>query len=143
MNFDIDIYIKIWEMHDTQCIKRIIIFVDNNRINTEFIPQNERAKGFDILKDKRKIEINLEKTKLYTYGENCKRGPKCRFAHSKDELIVSNCVFGNSCRFVKKEQNGFSNISKTKICLHKHPDEIMDNFYERIGFSKSSIKVIQ
>lgn len=130
-------------MHDTQCIKRIIIFLDNSRIKTQIIPQNERTQGFEILKDKKKIERTLEKTKLCTYGENCKRGSKCRFAHTKDELIVSNCVFGNSCRFIKKEQNIISNISKTKICQHKHPDESMDNFYERIQINKNTIKIIE
>ena len=129
-------------MSDTQCVRRIIIFVNNN-IKTEIISQNERTKGFDILKDKKKIETTLEKTKLCTYGDNCKRGQKCRFAHSKEELIVSNCVFGKSCRFVKQEQNGFSNISKTKICLHKHPEESMNNFYERVGIDKNPVKIIQ
>jgi len=146
MNFNISVYIKNCDMCETKrIIKRIIIFVDDNnkKIKTEFIPHNERTQGFDILKDKNKIERTLEKTKLCTYGENCKRGSKCRFAHSKEELIVSNCVFGNSCRFVKKEQNGLSNISKTKICLHKHQDESMDNFYERIGFNKLHVKIIQ
>lgn len=130
-------------MHDTQCIRRIYLFINKDRINTEIIPQNERTKGFDILKDKKKIERNLQKTKLCTYGDNCNRGEKCRFAHSKEELIVSNCVFGNSCRFVKREQNGFTNISKTKICLHKHPDENMDNFYKRIDTNREHVKIIQ
>ena len=130
-------------MHDIECIRRIIFFMNNDRINTEIIPKNDRTKGFDILKDKRKIEQKLEKTKLCTYGKNCGRGQKCRFAHSKDELIISNCVFGNSCRFVKKEQNGFTNISKTKICLHKHPNENMDDFYKRIDTSRENIKIVQ
>ncbi len=118
-------------------IKKIIIYKNINEVENKNI--NERTNGFDILKDKNKIEKKLYKTKLCTYGSECKRGEKCRFAHSKDELIINNCVFGNSCKFIKNEDGIFKNISKTKICLHKHPGENINNFYERISTNKNFI----
>jgi hypothetical protein len=93
----------------------------------------DRNSGFDILKDKTKINSTLTRTKMCSFGTNCRRGSSCRFAHSKSELTVSTCVFGNCCKFVSRNSSGFINISKTKICLHKHPDEHVNNFYQRIG----------
>ena len=103
---------------------------DNKENNKENKENNERTNGFIILKDKTKIEKKLFKTKLCSYANECKRGEKCRFAHSKDELVITNCVFGNSCKFIKKEDDKFRNISKTKICPYKHPGE--NNYHERI-----------
>ena len=91
-----------------------------------------RSKAFEILKDKSKIDNFLKKTKFCIH-KNCKRGSSCRFAHNKNELLLTNCVFGNSCKFVKEDGNRFINISKTKICYHKHPDESLDNFYKRVA----------
>ena len=108
-------------------IKKIIIYKNINK------DSNERTNGFDLLKDKNKIEKKLYKTKLCSYGSECKRGEKCRFAHSRGELVINNCVFGNSCKFIKKVDNSFINISKTKICSHKHPGENINNFRERIN----------
>lgn len=92
---------------------------------------NNRSKGFEILKDKNKIDTSLSKTKMCSYGNDCPRGKNCRFAHSKDELKISSCVFGDSCKFIKYTENGIENICKTKICLHKHPKETEQDFINR------------
>jgi hypothetical protein len=117
-------------------IKKIIIYKNiENESNT-----NERTNGFDILKNKNRIESKLHKTKLCSHGKDCTRGYKCRFAHSKDELIVSNCVFGRSCKFIIKNGDGIDNISKTKICMHRHPNEELNDFYKRIDIEKNHIR---
>lgn len=112
---------------------------ESNKESKENKGNNERTNGFVILKDKNEIEKKLYKTKLCSYGNQCKRGSKCRFAHSKEELVINNCVFGNSCKFIKKEDDRFRNISKTKICTHKHPGENMNNFRERININNTFV----
>ena len=92
-----------------------------------------RNKAFDILKDKTKIDMKLNKTKMCLYGNDCPRGVYCRFAHSKDELKSSSCLFGDKCKYVKYNGENIENISKTKICIHKHPNESEENFINRLN----------
>lgn len=105
----------------------------NKPLQTPVIPIGDRNTAFDILKDKSKLEKVLTKTKMCSFGKNCQRGKNCRFAHSKRELTVRTCIFGNDCKFVKRTANGFVNVSKTKCCEFKHPDEMINNFYSRVG----------
>jgi hypothetical protein len=102
----------------------------------------ERNNGFDILKDKTKMETFLTKTRMCSFGKDCRRGKNCRFAHSKEELNVSTCAFGNCCKFVNRTSRGFENVSKTKICMHKHPDEHINNFYFRVGIDKVPVRTV-
>ena len=92
---------------------------------------NNRTKGFEILKDKNKIDTSLINTKMCSFGNDCPRGKYCRFAHSKNELKISSCVFGETCKFINYTENGIENISKTKICLHKHAKETYQDFLNR------------
>lgn len=100
----------------------------------KFIKKDKRNRnnGFDILKDKTKIDNHLKKTRMCIH-KNCKKGSNCAFAHSKNELVLINCVFGDSCKFVKQDGNKFINISKTKICYHRHQGESLANLYNRIS----------
>jgi hypothetical protein len=102
-------------------------------VKTSFDIQN-RDFGFEILKDKKKIDRTLIKTKMCTFGKTCPRGKNCRFAHDESELVKSNCVFGEACKFVNHVQNEYTNISKTKICKHRHPGETESNFHSRNRF---------
>lgn len=122
-------------------IKKFIIYKNISEGSNDITNpgSNDRTNGFDILKDKTRIEKKLHKTKLCSYGTECKRGEKCRFAHSNDELVINNCVFRNSCKFIKKEHNIITNISKTKICLYKHPGENMKDFYERTNVDEKFV----
>jgi len=104
--------------------------------------KSERNNGFDILKDKTKMDTFLTKTRMCTFGKDCRRGKNCRFAHSKEELNVSTCAFGNCCKFVNRTSRGFENVSKTKICMHKHPDEHINNFYFRVGIDKVPVRTV-
>jgi len=110
--------------------EKVILFVIKPK---KELLTNGRNKGFDILKDKNKIDTSLSKTKMCSYGNDCPRGKYCRFAHSKSELKISKCVFGDNCKFIKYTENGIENLSKTKICLHKHPNESEEEFYNRIN----------
>lgn len=109
----------------------VLRLLSNKNITLKIVKNNQRDKGFNILKDKKKIDQSLKKTKMCTLGNNCHRGSNCRFAHNKSELVQSNCVFGLSCKFVKNEKDAFVNISKTKICRHKHPGENNEAFMTR------------
>ena len=96
---------------------------------------NDRDSAFDILKNSDKINSARTKTKMCFRGKSC-RYRDCSFAHSEKELKVSNCLFGNNCKFVRRTSSGLENISKTQGCCHKHPDETMTEFYVRIGARK-------
>ena len=88
--------------------------------------------AFEILKNAEKINSTRTKTKMCFRGQNCKyKG--CTFAHSEKELKISNCIFGCSCKYVKKESGILVNIDKRHICNHKHNDETLTEFYVRVG----------
>lgn len=117
--------------------RRVFIFI----VKKQQEEVSQRSIGFDILKNKIKIDKRLLKTKMCSLGNNCTRGSNCRFAHSEDELSISECVFGDECRFIYKDGNKIINISKTKICNHKHPGEDKDSFYKRIGGSVNNTPI--
>lgn len=102
---------------------------------------SQRSIGFDILKNKIKIDKRLLKTKMCSLGDQCTRGNNCRFAHSEDELNISECVFGDQCRFIFKDNSNIINVSKTKICRHKHPGEDKESFYKRIQTSTNNCPI--
>ena len=102
--------------------------------------KSQRNNGFNFLQDKTKIDEVLTRTKMCTFGKDCTRGDKCRFAHNKEELQISNCAFGAGCKFTCRNARGYENVSKTKICLHRHTDEHINNFYFRVGIDKVSTK---
>lgn len=101
--------------------------------------KEERNKAFDILSDKNKIDSKLNRTKIcfsVSKGIKCPH-TNCRFAHSKEQLMIASCLF-KDCRFVKKnKQNLFTNVSKTKICNYKHTNESLENYYSRAGINDS------
>jgi len=104
----------------------------------EITEQAERTKAFETLADKEELEKKLIKTRMCNSidkNEKCPHGENCRFAHSLDELNISNCLFGNQCRFViigvaSKLTNG------KKCCTHKHPGETKEEFYTRTGLDR-------
>ena len=102
----------------------------------------ERSDVFTILSDKNKMQNNLMFTKLCKYfKENlqCPHKDGCRFAHSLDQLRISNCLFNNNCRLVKFQNGKIYNVSKTKFCEHLHEDlETLETYYSRIGMRQHS-----
>ena len=117
--------------------------------NTEYaLHYSKRCNGFDILKDKNVMAKKLEKTKMcisISTGKRCPHGIKCRFAHSVEELC-NICMFGSSCKNVKKitKNNGSISFENRRgcICLFKHPEETNDNFLARTDKGKKAIAVV-
>jgi hypothetical protein len=101
----------------------------------EVIIASDRDSAFNILKNTEKINITRTKTKMCFRGKEC-RYKGCSFAHSESELKVSNCIFGDNCKFVKKESGILVNACKTQMCHHKHQDETLPEFYFRLGIRK-------
>lgn len=93
----------------------------------------DRDQAFDILKNKEKIDKALVKTEMCRFGKGCRRGKACRFAHSKAELSVRNCMFGSCCRYVAVTTSGVVDKKGEKKCTYKHPAESVDSFHRRIG----------
>jgi hypothetical protein len=101
---------------------------------------DERTKAFEILADKEGLQKRLTKTRMCNSvgtDEPCKHGENCRFAHTLDELVISDCFFGNKCRFIKiHKEKVYNKDGDCKCCPHKHPQETIDEFYSRTGLTK-------
>lgn len=66
----------------------------------------------------------------YTNGIKCLKGDECTYAHTVNELRATKCNFGESCNNVCKNSNLYANKGD-KVCVFLHPDETLDNFYNR------------
>lgn len=108
------------------------------KIKREFDNEIKRKVAFETLANKETLDKKLIKTKICNSLEKiekCPHGENCRFAHSLDELNISNCLFGQQCRFVRCFNGNVVNTGK-KTCHHKHPDESVDCFFKRTGLDK-------
>jgi len=106
----------------------------------------ENTSVYDILADKEKLASTLVKTRMCSSvdkNEECQHGENCRFAHSLDELKISNCLFEQRCRFVRVSNGTLVNNGE-KVCSHKHPHETKETFIIRTGLDryKSSPKSV-
>lgn len=75
------------------------------------------------------------KTKMCKFESFCKRGAKCNFAHSKDELYIPICKFGSKCKFTNctfkhlKEIKPKENNKKILTPIKKKEDNLsIENF---------------
>jgi hypothetical protein len=85
-----------------------------------------RCESFELLRNI-KLTSWLDRTKmcprLEKYGE-C-RIEKCRYAHTRNELKLTYCIFGEKCKYKD---------SKTRPCTYIHPIEAFNDF-EKTGTS--------
>lgn len=97
----------------------------------------ERTEAFNLLADKYKMAEKLVRTQMCNSvieKKQCPHGEKCRYAHSTEELVISECFFKERCRFVRKNQCGrYYNQGKVKKCSRRHPGETRENLIARIG----------
>jgi hypothetical protein len=94
-----------------------------------------RTNAFTTLSDKELLGNKLRKTRLCRSvldNTPCRHGESCRFAHTEAELLVSECLFGDQCRFVTMKDGVLVNHG-LRICKHKHPQESVSSFEERIA----------
>jgi hypothetical protein len=108
---------------------------------------DQSTKAYDILADKEKLASALVKTRMCSSidkNEECQHGEHCSFAHSLDELKISNCLFEQRCRFVRMSNGALVNNGE-KVCYHKHPHETKETFMSRTGLDryKSSPKSVE
>jgi Putative zinc finger protein len=61
----------------------------------------------------------------------CLKGKDCTYAHEIDELRVATCNFGDKCNNIYKDGKVYENYD-SKVCQFLHPDESLNNFYERV-----------
>jgi hypothetical protein len=108
---------------------------------------DQNTSAYEILADKEKLASALVKTRMCSSvdkNEECQHGEHCRFAHSLDELKISNCLFEQRCRFVRMSNGTLVNNGE-KVCSHKHPHETKETFMSRTGLDryKSSPKSVE
>lgn len=99
---------------------------------------DQRTGAYEILADKEKLASSLAKSKMCSSvgkNEECQHGENCRFAHSLDELKISNCLFEQRCRFVRMSNGTLVNNGE-KVCSHKHPHETKETFMTRTGLDR-------
>ena len=109
----------------------------------EVKPEN-REEAIEVLADQSKMRQQLKRTKMcisVSSGKTCPHGVNCRFAHSPDELSISDCFFGTKCRFVCCKNGVFENTGN-KPCQHRHPEETEDNYFKRTGLPDFRPKTI-
>jgi hypothetical protein len=77
----------------------------------------------------------------YTDGIKCLKGDECTYAHTVDELRATKCNFGENCHNVSKNSDLYLNKGE-KVCVFLHPDETLDNFYNR-ALKKKNDKLLE
>ena len=85
-----------------------------------------------------KLVVSLVKSRMcisVDKNEKCQNGDNCRFAHSLDDLRISDCLFEQRCRFVRMSNGELINNGE-KVCLHKHPHENTNTFMRRTGLDR-------
>lgn len=110
----------------------------NNEIsnrNNEIV--ENRSAAFELLANKDSLDDKLNKTQMCnSVGKSKCHHKNCRFAHSLDELKFSNCLFGDRCRFILVNPNGYAENIGNKKCVHKHPCENENDFITRTGLER-------
>jgi hypothetical protein len=107
---------------------------NKKQLEAEIVRTEVRANAFNTLCNKGLLGARLRKTRLCrSVLDNtlCPHGDLCRFAHTEAELLPSECLFGDGCRFVAM-RNGVLVNHGLRICKHKHPQESTCAFKQRI-----------
>jgi hypothetical protein len=94
------------------------------------LPENWQEVKKKTIQKQNKTNLTQMCNSVFT-GEECLYKEKCRFAHSKSELLVFDCPFGSNCHYVKNKSNGVYTSVEGKFCKNKHPGETKDNFCSR------------
>lgn len=116
--------------------------LNNINLTQQTSQQNSRENALNILSNKEILNKELAKTKLcnsVSEGKVCPYKEKCRFAHSVDELVIKECLFGERCIYVFKKNNVWNNKPGKKICFHRHTEETNDNYLIRSGLKEGNI----
>ena len=93
--------------------------------------------------DKKKITrpSDEELNKLKHFSKMCnsfflgvacnKSEGECTYAHSKEELSIKDCIFGENCKHTTCKDGSY-HVKDTFICIYKHPSETFDNYKNRV-----------
>ena len=116
---------------------RVSVFLQKPVVLNQVKADEDRSNILKTLESVKKTRKNLEKTRMCNLTP-CTRAV-CTFAHSKTDLKISMCIFGDLCKFVAKTSDGFVNKS-SKPCMDRHPEEHINNFYYRVGIDKVPVR---
>lgn len=95
--------------------------------------ENNKSRGNGVkkqdVKPKSHSRETKDKVKLCKFMQGCKFKSTCKFAHSENELVLSDCQFGGRCRFVKHVNGTY--VNNNGKCLFLHPKETKTMFMNR------------
>lgn len=112
--------LKVIETNDDNNSHRVPLKERDNKSRGKEVRKKETVKKEDM-KPKSKSRDNKDKVKLCKFLQGCKFKSTCKFAHAEDELVLSDCQFGNRCRFVKQVDGSY--VNNNGKCLFLHPRE--------------------
>ncbi|MCP3682145.1 MAG: hypothetical protein GY861_05580 [bacterium] len=102
-----------------------------------------RTAAYEKLQDRDEMAKRLTKTRLcwsVEKGVPCPHGEdKCKFAHTKEDVRMAPCLFGERCRFVDWDGSAYCNMSNHRHCPYNHPEETRENWEKRTGLDKVHI----
>ncbi|MCP3681755.1 MAG: hypothetical protein GY861_03605 [bacterium] len=102
-----------------------------------------RTAAYEKLQDRDEMAKRLTKTRLcwsVEKGVPCPHGEdKCKFAHTKKDVRMAPCLFGERCRFVEWDGSAYCNKSNHRQCPYNHPEESRENWEKRTGLDKVHI----
>lgn len=112
--------------------------------NTQYY--NTRMNAYNDIQDNEKNSHNMRFTQLcrsVKMNKPCRYGSKCNFAHTREQLSVPSCFFGECCRFVSRDADGFYTNTQQygKKCSFIHPGETKEDCLSRIEGRPKSLQI--
>jgi hypothetical protein len=114
-------------------------------VTPKMVEEEKIEMGRASLMDKEGMHCRLTKTRMCNSagsGKPCRHGPRCRYAHSVDELRVGACFFKDACRHVRRTATGYHNC-RHRHCSFLHPGESMQSYCGRLGLEYTAQAKVQ
>lgn len=94
-------------------------------------PRTDSTRSDGMKKLERPSRDKIKLCRSVTSKKPCPHGDKCRYAHSKEELVRDDCYFAGECRMVTLVDGVWQNKEGKRSCFHLHPNETEENLAAR------------
>lgn len=122
--------------------KNMCIFIHPRESISSFLSR-KGLKGFPGGEDKPNDTYKFTRMCVsYTQNIKCLKGEECTYAHDINELKTTPCNFASKCNNVRRNGKHYVNHGQ-KLCIFLHPDESLDNYYNRALSGKKPEKYLK